>query len=263
MSTASLPISARSVVYPDSDGKPIAENTLQFEWIVKITENLRHLFANDPEVFIAGDLFWYPVEGHPEIVAAPDTMVVFGRPPGHRGSYRQWEEAGIAPQVVFEVLSPGNRSRELASKFEFYQRYGVEEYYIYDPDRLELSGYVRRQGELEPIARIDGFVSPRLRITFSMKPDGLQIIGREGRPFVTFEEIAAAEESARQQKEQAWRMAQRAEELAKMASDRAAQERERAEKEQARAEEQRIRAEEQQARAEQLQAELDRLRRGL
>ena len=37
-------------------------------------------------------------------------MVVFGRPKGYRGSYRQWEEGGIAPQVVFEILSPGNRA---------------------------------------------------------------------------------------------------------------------------------------------------------
>jgi hypothetical protein len=25
-----------AIVYPESDGNPIAENTLQFEWIVKI-----------------------------------------------------------------------------------------------------------------------------------------------------------------------------------------------------------------------------------
>ncbi|NEX15989.1 MAG: hypothetical protein C1943_04960 [Halochromatium sp.] len=29
---------------------------------------------------------------------APDLFVVFGRPKGRRGSYRQWEEDGIAPR---------------------------------------------------------------------------------------------------------------------------------------------------------------------
>lgn len=48
---------ARSV-YPDSDGLPIAESTLQFEWVVKIKNGLDHLFIDDPEVFAAGDLFW-------------------------------------------------------------------------------------------------------------------------------------------------------------------------------------------------------------
>ncbi len=92
MTALPVPPSARKIVYPDSDGQPMAENTLQYDWIVKITGGLRLLFANDPDVFVAGDLFWYPVEGRPDIRVAPDTLVVFGRPRGHRGSYRQWEE---------------------------------------------------------------------------------------------------------------------------------------------------------------------------
>ena len=80
MSTLAPPISR--IIYPDTDGKPMAENTLQYDWIVKITGGLRHLFADNPNVFVAGDLFWYPVEGHPEIRIAPDSLIVFGRPPG-------------------------------------------------------------------------------------------------------------------------------------------------------------------------------------
>ena len=67
-------------------------------------------------------------------------MVAFGRPKGYRGSYKQWEESGIAPQAVFEILSPNNRVPEMERKFRFYEQYGVEEYYIYDPDEVELFG---------------------------------------------------------------------------------------------------------------------------
>jgi Uma2 family endonuclease len=91
-----------------------------FSWIVKIKENLEILFANDPNVFVAGDLLWYPVEGSNNIKRAPDAMTVFGRPKGYRGSYQQWLEDNIAPQVVFEILSPGNRLAEMTAKFEFY-----------------------------------------------------------------------------------------------------------------------------------------------
>src|SRR5262245_53202889 len=97
------------IIYPDCDGEPIAENTLQFEYIVTIKEGLEWEFRDD-NVFVAGDLFWYPEEGHPEIRTAPDTLLVFGRPKKHRYSYLQWEEEGIAPQVTFEVLSPSNRA---------------------------------------------------------------------------------------------------------------------------------------------------------
>ena len=106
------PLAPRTgVIYPDSDGQPMADNTLQFRWIVTIKEGLAHLFMDRPDVFVAGDLLWYPVEGDPKTRIAPDAMVAFGRPKGDRGSYKQWEEGGIAPQVVFEVLSPGNRPR--------------------------------------------------------------------------------------------------------------------------------------------------------
>src|SRR5271166_2796628 len=95
MTHAILP--RRPIIYPDDDGQPMAENTLQFEWIVTIQGGLDAEFANDPNVFVAGDLLWYPVEGEPKIRQAPDAMVVLGRPQGYRGSYKQWEEDGIAP----------------------------------------------------------------------------------------------------------------------------------------------------------------------
>lgn len=209
MTTLAAPPSRPRIVYPDSDGKPMAENTLQYQWIVTIVGGLRHLFAGDPGVFVAGDLFWYPVEGRPDIRVAPDALVAFGRPAGHRGSYRQWEEGGVAPQVVFEVLSPGNRFGEMSAKFDFYGLYGVEEYYIYnpDPDRLELSGFLRRQGRLVEVEPMAGHVSPRLGIKFEMGEQGLTIRRPDGQPFVTFEESQLqreqADERARQEGERA------------------------------------------------------------
>ena len=114
-------------------------------------------------------------------------MVAFGRPQGERGSYKQWEEGGIAPHVVFEVLSPGNRPPEMKRKFEFYERYGVEEYYLYDPFSGKLEGWLRRGDKLKKIARMRGFVSPRLGIRFEpgKGQDNLTIIGRDGEPFPT------------------------------------------------------------------------------
>lgn len=80
---------ASTIIYPESDGQPIADNTKQFRWIVVIKENLELLFATNPDVFVAGDLLWYPVEGDNKKNQAPDAMVVFGRPKGDRGSYKQ------------------------------------------------------------------------------------------------------------------------------------------------------------------------------
>ncbi len=126
----------REIIYPDSNGQPIAGNTVQFRWIMVIYHNLVWLFGENPEVFVAGHLLWYPVQGDNKLRQAPDVMVSFGVPKGDRGSYQQWKENNIAPQVVFEILSPGNTLKKMSKKRLFYDRYGVEEYYLYDPEKM-------------------------------------------------------------------------------------------------------------------------------
>jgi Uma2 family endonuclease len=177
------------IIYPETDGKPMANNTEQFNWIVAIEQNLEWLFANDPNVFVAGDLFWYPVEGKPHIVNAPDVLVVLGRPKGKRGSYMQWKEEGIAPQVVFEILSPGNTKSEMERKLVFYERYGVEEYYIYNPENYQFQGWQRGDGGLDVIETSENFVSPRLGIRFEVSEAELQIYRPDGAKFLSYVEI--------------------------------------------------------------------------
>src|SRR6185312_9059714 len=134
------------------------------------------------DVFVAGDLLWYAQEGDPKIRTAPDAMVVFGRPKGYRGSYMQWREEGIPPQVVFEILSPGNRFGEMLRKFHFYDDRGVEEYYLYDPDIGTLEGWLRDGDHLREIAEMQGHVSPLLGIRFEpgVGYDSLKIYAPNG-----------------------------------------------------------------------------------
>lgn len=230
------------VVYPESDGKPIADNTLQFEWITTIKGGLDALFRDDPNVFVAGDLLWYPVEGNPKVRAAPDAMVVFGRPKGYRGSYIQHREGGIPPQVVFEVQSPGNTTEELFLKLQFYQRHGVEEYYLYDPDAGALFGWLRQGTDLRPIVDMEGWVSPCLQVRFGLAGVDLRLTGPDGVPFASYVELARQRDSARDRAENAWALAE--------------QERARAEQERVRAEQEQARAEQERARAERLAARL-------
>jgi Uma2 family endonuclease len=220
--------SQANIIYPDSDGKPMADNTKQFRWIVVIQQNLEWLFANDSNVFVAGDLLWYPVEGQNTIVTAPDVMVVFGRPKGDRGSYKQWQEDNLPPHVVFEILSPSNSQTEMAKKLIFYDRYGVEEYYLYDPDRQDLAGWKRTPddldlpGRLNIIDPIHDWVSPRLGIRFDLSEGELRLFHPDGEPFLNYTEIAQQREQARQQAEQARQQAEQAENRAIDAENRAA-----------------------------------------
>ena len=181
--------SQQQVIYPESDGQPMADNTKQFRWIVTIQGGLDALFKDDPNVFVAGDLLWYPVEGNNTIRKAPDVMVVFGRSKGDRGSYLQWRENNIAPQVVFEILSPGNRLTEMLNKLKFYERHGVEEFYMYDPEREDLGGWLRSGEELREIEPIESWVSPRLGVRFELSSEGLEIYRPDGQKFATYVEL--------------------------------------------------------------------------
>ena len=245
--------SQKDIIYPDSDGQSMADNTKQFELIVWIKDNLELLFANDNNVFVAGDLLWYAVEGDNKLRQAPDVMVVFGRPKGYRGSYQQWFEENIPPQVVFEIWSPGNRISQMAKKFEFYERHGVEEYYLYEPDVIDLTGWHRRNSKLEVIDQMAGWVSPRLGIRFELSEEELQIYRPDGQRFLNYLELDQLRQQERQR-------ANQAEATAEQERQRAEQERQRAEQERQRAEQERQRAEQERQRAEQAEIQLEALR---
>ena len=191
-----------NVIYPDDNGEPMSNNTDQFRLIVWIKENLELVFADDPNVFLASDLLWYPVEGNNKLSQAPDIMAVFGIPKGYRGSYQQWNEDNIAPQVAFEIW-PGDRIGLMMQKFQFYERYGVEEYYFYNAQTLELGGWLRRESQLEAIEQMDDWVSPRLGVRFQLSETGLEMFGPNQEPFVSFVELDRLRQQAEARAEQA------------------------------------------------------------
>ncbi|MBW4568633.1 MAG: Uma2 family endonuclease [Tolypothrix carrinoi HA7290-LM1] len=208
------------IFYPESDGQPMANNTEHFEIIVLIKGNLDILFADNPNVFIAGDLFWYPIEGNNKIKYAPDVMVALNRPKGRRSSYKQWEEGNQPPQVVFEILSPVNTSVEMDRKLLFYSQYGVEEYYIYDPANNELQVWLRGEYGLDWVDFGEKWVSPRLQINFDVSGEQWQLSYPDGQPFMTFGELMARSQAAQQQAQAAEQQAQAAQQQAQAAQQR-------------------------------------------
>ena len=161
-----------AIHYPDADGKPMADNTKQYRWIVRLVSNLRQLLQKET-AFVAGDLLWYPVkiEQPPAPSQTPDARVVKGRLDYDRGSYKQWEEDNIPPQVIFEIISPSNAATEISKKQAFYDRYGVLEMYFYDPDNLEFWGLTRQSEQERPMLLTLlnlPWTSPILGIRFEM-----------------------------------------------------------------------------------------------
>ena len=192
-------------IYPSSDGKRMADNTLQWEWIALIKLGMDAVFKDRPDVFVAGDLLWYPVKGRIDIRVAPDVLIAIGAPKEMRGSYIQFAENNLPPQVVVEILSPSNTAKEMEKKLAFYQTYGVEEYYIYDPIRFTFKVYARQNDLLEQQQIVDEWMSPILGVRWSMKNGILELYRPDGQPFLSYlellEEQNAAIEELQEQRE--------------------------------------------------------------
>ncbi len=52
-----------------------------------------------------------------------------------------------APDLMVEILSPGNTTKEMDNKFRLYEEAGVREYWIVEPDDKFVLVYVLREGE--------------------------------------------------------------------------------------------------------------------
>lgn len=191
------------MTYPESDGKPMSDNTLQADWIILLRTNLDALFPD----FVAANLLWYPIRNNRKALA-PDVLVALGRPKGYRGSYQTWREANLSPQIVFEIRSPSNTNAEMAQKLADYDQFGVEEYYHYDPHHTLLEVFVRQHGHLRLLPVVGSFDSPRLKIRFLLRSTGLQILDPQGQPFRRLEEERAQREIAEHNAEIAQKQAE-------------------------------------------------------
>jgi Uma2 family endonuclease len=170
-----------AVIYPESDGKPMAENPTQGRVIRTLVCGFERLFDGRADVFVVGDFFWYPVQGDSKTVAAPDVTVIadLPKPINSRamGSYQQWVFGGRV-MLAAEVLSPSNTWTEMARKHEFYEQFGVEEYWVFDPMDGELRVYLRDGERLREVAdSTTGWTSTTTGVSLAV--EGFELLVRD------------------------------------------------------------------------------------
>ncbi len=195
MSTVAIAPPREQIVYPESDGEPMAETDLHRKDMTAVIEALADYFRNAPDVYVSGNLFVYYEEGDLGSRVAPDVFVVKGVRKGDRRIYKLWEE-GKAPNVVIEMTSRGTRLEDLGTKRVLYAWLGVREYFLYDPwgEYLDppLQGY--RLGE-----RDYEWIDPSVEGTLYSEELGLELRLEDGRlrlvDPVTGERLLAPEEA--------------------------------------------------------------------
>ena len=129
LKTAPIP----QIYYPESDGEPMAETDTHVKLMARLRESLDRYYQADPKVYVSANLFIYYVQGNPKKRVAPDIFVVQGVPKGDRRVYKLWEE-GTPPCLVIELGSKGTWREDQYEKWRLYEKLGVQEYYLFDPE---------------------------------------------------------------------------------------------------------------------------------
>lgn len=122
-----------SIVYPDSDGQPMAESDPARDYLIYAVEALNIYFQHQENVYVSGNLFIYYRQGSPSAVVAPDVFVVFGVPKRKRMSYKVWQENNQVPSFVLEITPLSTQENDEKEKPRKYAEMGVKEYFQYDP----------------------------------------------------------------------------------------------------------------------------------
>jgi len=142
------------IFYPSEEKKKLGETDFQHIQILILEQQLRIFLSEKKDIYLASDLIVYYEEGNPNRRFAPDLMICFGVENKKRRSYKIWEEKQV-PQVIIEVASEATWQKDVTTKRRLYERLGVAEYYIIDPEykyltqpliayRLEFGDLVRQ-----------------------------------------------------------------------------------------------------------------------
>lgn len=150
---------APTIIYPESDGKPMAETDQHRNLMMDFIFMLKDHFEAVNDVYVSGNLLMYYEEGNIHKSVAPDVFVVFGVSKKERRTYRTWEE-GRTPDFVLEVASPSTYTNDITHKKDLYATVlSVQEYYIYDPYgevHPHFQGYQLVDGAYQAIEFVDG-----------------------------------------------------------------------------------------------------------
>jgi Uma2 family endonuclease len=66
------------------------------------------------------------------------------------------------PDLLIEILPPGNPKHDLIRKKNLYQKFGVKEYWVINPESRESTGFLLSQGEYSLVESLIGKINSRL-----------------------------------------------------------------------------------------------------
>lgn len=100
-----------------------------------------------------------------ENVVQPDLIVILNP---NRSILKEDNYIHGVPDLLVQILSEANKDHDRVTKKNLYERFGVKEYWIVDPENKLATGYELRNGKYALIAEDMGLIkSSILQISFS------------------------------------------------------------------------------------------------
>ena len=197
------------ILYPDDDGLPMSDNTLQFRWIVTLQGNLDALYRDNPEVFVAGNLLWYAVEGQPSVRSAR-RMVVFGRPKVYRGSYQQWREAALPRRWYLKCCRLATMRRNWAASSRFTTHMGWRNTISTTPTGTNCLVGAGSRGVCSPSYEWTGGLVRGSASALTFRRMSWSFFRPDNTPFLTFLQLDELQKDAQRQAQQVRQQADQA-----------------------------------------------------
>jgi Uma2 family endonuclease len=128
----------------ETDGVPLDSDWHRLE-IGLLAETIKHWLRGRTDYYVGGNMFiYYQVESaRRRRFRGPDFFFVKGasRTPIRR-YWVVWQEGGVFPNAIIELLSPSTAKEDLTTKKDIYERvFRTPDYFCYDPDRKRLQGW--------------------------------------------------------------------------------------------------------------------------
>ena len=164
-----LPGTVHDPMYPSPVEGSLAETSFHSNALIVLRENLQDFFAaaGRKDVYVTSNMTLEYEKGVTTSRRDIDLFVVLGISPHPRDSFRVWEE-GRWPDTVFEIASDTTHVRDTSETFEAYQRLGIREYFLFDPENRvydpTLEGYQLEGGRYVPIQPVEGDILPSQRL---------------------------------------------------------------------------------------------------
>ncbi|MEH2167588.1 MAG: Uma2 family endonuclease [Nostoc sp.] len=215
MSVAQDLESPENVIFPPGDlysDEPPLETDLHRLQMTLLIQCLEWLWPNRKDFYASGNLtiYYSPHQRKSENFRGPDFFVVLGTERKPRKSWVVWEEDGKYPNVIIEIISDSTGDTDKGLKKQIYQDiFRTPDYFWFDPETLEFSGFHLLDGEYQPLEQNpQGWLwSQQLGLYLGVVQEKLRFYTREG------ELIPTPEEVAQHQKQRSDRLAAKLREL--------------------------------------------------